>query len=184
MVGIGGNHNVFRNNYIHNEPWWTSAAEGGPWSNRLFFSVGFDGDTERNLIEGNRFGYGGECADQEIGGSGGTLASRRNIIRKNIFFQNPARSIYLTTYSGQGTCVDNKIYNNTFWHAGWSTTGPLKAWWANEYDHPINIDGDGGSIANNHFKNNLFWQNKSYYGANKPIVIVNSNGKVPHADDR
>ena len=112
-VGVGGNHNVFRNNYLHNENWWTSAAEGGPYGNRIFFSVGFDGTTERNLIEGNRVAFGGETAEpDQIGGSGGTMASRRNIIRKNVFDHTLIYALRMATYAGQGTCTDNKIYNN------------------------------------------------------------------------
>jgi PKD repeat protein len=171
-VGIGGNHNVFRNNYLHNEGWWTSAAEGGPWGNRVFFSVGFDSNTERNLIEGNRIAFGGETAEpDQIGGAGGTMASRRNIIRKNVFDHTLIYALRMVTYAGQGTCTDNKIYNNSFWHCGYSTTGPLKRnYWSDDYTHAILFVYDGGGVQNNVVKNNIFYDNKNVGNPTRPVI--------------
>lgn len=167
VFGMDGHHNVIRNNYIHNEAW--SNYGGTNYGNRVTFLIGYDGDDERNLIEGNRIAYGGECADNEIGGSGGTLASRRHIIRKNMFYQNYMHAYVIKIYSGQGTASDNHLYNNVFWDNGGSPTGPSKDWWNWRYSHGLLLS-EGASVQNNCIKNNIFYNNRNYYSAVGPII--------------
>lgn len=168
VMGMNGHHNVIRNNYIHNERW--SPYGGEDWGNRVTFLMGSDGDDERNLIEGNRIAYGGECADDELGGSGGTLASRLHIIRRNMYYQNSMYAYVMKPYGGHGTVNDNHIYNNVFWYNGYSSTGPLKDWWLWHYSHGLFIPTEGSLTQNNRIKNNIFYDNKNYYGAGIPII--------------
>ena len=79
----------------------------------------------------------------------------------------------MSVYSGQGTCTDNRIYNNTFWYCGWSPTGgppATKAWWDDYYSHAVLFNTESASLQNNHFKNNLFWQNRNLNGSTTPII--------------
>lgn len=175
VMGMNGNHNVIRNNYLHNERW--SPYAGEDWSHRVTFLVGFDGDDERNLIEGNRIAYGGECADDNhASGSGGTLASRLHIIRRNMYYQNYMYAYVIKPYSGQGTANDNHIYNNTFWYNGWSPTGPSKGYWSWDYSHALLIY-ETFNIQNNKIKNNIFYDNRNYHDSTLPII--KSDNTIP-----
>jgi hypothetical protein len=178
VMGVGGNHNVVRNNYFHNEAWWED--NGNIWGNRIMFFAGFPNDG-RNLFEGNRVAYGGETVEPgQIGGSGGTLATSNNIIRKNMYYQCLIYGTYLTIYSG-GACRYNKIYNNVYWYNGHSTTGPEKENWVWSLSHAIKCN-EGDNVRDNALKNNIFYENRNYYGADMPIIgtdlqIISNNWK-------
>ena len=168
VLGMNGHHNVVRNNYVYNDEW--SDYEGTDYSNRVFFMVGYDNDDYRNLIEGNRIAYGGECADSEIGGSGGTLASSYNIIRRNMYYQNGIYGFKFEYYPGHSNCLYNYVYNNVFWHNGHSTTGPLKDWWSDLYSHALYFDQEDATTQYNRVKNNIFYDNKNTTDADEPII--------------
>lgn len=175
VVSLNGTNNVYRNNYFYNDPW---CPIGNPqYSTRIMFQTGADGDGKRNLVEGNRFGYGGPKNKDEIGGAGGTLAGAYNIWRKNIFIQIYTDALWMNKYSGQSDVIHNKVYNNTFWHGGYGEyqmkpggAVPSNNWeW--EYTHGIDVaEGDGSAVFDNVFKNNLFYQNRDYYGAAYSII--------------
>jgi len=167
VFGMNGNHNVIRNNYIHNEEW--SDYDGTDYSNRVTFMVGNDVFDERNLIEGNRIAYGGSCPDEEIGGSGGTIASRLNIIRKNMYYQNGIYASIFKSYSGQGTGNDNKFYNNVIWHNGHTTVENQKSYWWDEYSHGL-MFADEATSSGNIIKNNIFYDNKNSTDATIPMI--------------
>ncbi|MCB2167346.1 MAG: hypothetical protein KQI78_06765 [Deltaproteobacteria bacterium] len=167
VFGMNGNHNVIRNNYIHNEPFYK--FNGILYGNRVTFMVGHDGDDERNLIEGNSIAYGSRCADDEIGGSGGTIASRRHIIRKNKYYQNGIYASVFKVYTGQGSCTDNHVYSNVYWYNGHDLSETEKTYFNNEYTHAIYIT-ESNLVQNNIFKNNIFYNNKNYYGKSIPII--------------
>jgi hypothetical protein len=169
VVGIDGHNNVFRNNYIHNENW---SPIGSPkYGNRLIFMVGIEGDTMRNLVEGNRIAYGGETSEpDQIGGSGGTIASPYNIIRRNIFYQNSIYGSYYTHYVDQTECSYNHVYNNVYWRNGYSSSGPLKSNWDDALSHAIEIAEDSSTVHDNVFKNNIFYANRNIRGSQYPII--------------
>lgn len=167
VIGINGHHNVIRNNYIHNEPW--SEYDGTNYGNRAFFMVGHDGDDERNLVEGNRIAYASGCADNEIGGSGGTLASRYNIIRKNMIYQNGIYGFIIKVYSGQGTSINNHIYNNVFWYNGYTETESQKDWFHNQYTHAILVT-ESDNARDNRIKNNIFWDHPNLTNSSEAVI--------------
>jgi hypothetical protein len=101
-----------------------------------------------------------------------------------MFYRTYLYGIYMSTYSGQGTCRDNRIYNNTFWYCGWSPTHdltknnwtpPIADYWDNYYTHAILFNTENDDRKDNHFKNNIFWQNRCLYGTTKPIITYGTN---------
>ncbi len=55
---LNGDHNVVRNNYFHNDPWY--AIDGTDYGYRNIVFAGHTGYTGYNLFEGNRVGHGSE----------------------------------------------------------------------------------------------------------------------------
>jgi len=176
VVELHGRYNVFRFNNVRNDPW--SLYNGQLWGNRVMYMVGRWPYIGRNLIHGNRIGYGGECADDDIGGSGGSYGTSYNIIRRNVIFQNPLYGMFVTSYTG-GEANHNKIYNNTYWYNGWSTTGPLKKNWSNALSHGISTRDTNGVVYNNVYKNNIFYQNRNLVDAERDIVKSDYPFAVP-----
>jgi hypothetical protein len=176
VFSYNGVNNVYRNNYIHNEPWCDDS--GTLFSARVGFQTGGGGDGQYNLSEGNRIGYGGPKNKDEIGGSGGSIAGANNIWRHNTWFQVYTPAMWVTWYpnaAGNSDVVYNKIYNNTYWHGGYgryqyhpSGTAPSENW-DDSYTHAIDID-ESVYVYDNVFKNNLFYQNSNLFGTSKSIV--------------
>ena len=95
------------------------------------------GATNLILFEGNGIGFGGETSESDqIGGSGSTLSTSYNIIRINTFYNNLIYDLVLKVYPDMVSSY-NHIYNNTFYHEGYSTTGPNKVNSDDEYTHAI-----------------------------------------------
>lgn len=177
VVEFNGTQNVFRNNYIHNENHFL--WNGTLYGNRITFTVGDLPYVGRNLIEGNRIAYGGETSESdECGGSGGTLASPYNIIRKNMYYKCLLYGIYVSTYGSGLSAYNNRIYHNTFWNNGITTTAQAKPCYGNSLTHAILVnEGSGTLVKNNVIKNNLFWQNVNRINATRPVI--NASGNVP-----
>ena len=170
VVDFNGYQNIFRNSNIRNDEW--SDYDGTDYGNRLLFTAGDPPDVQRNLFEGNRVGYGRECADAELGGSGGTWGSSSHIVRQNIFFQNYLYGMLVISYSEYN--ADNiHIYNNSFWYNGYSPNpGAIKY-----LTHAIDIEEDayasGGVV-----KNNIFYANRNKC-AGSPGSVVEPDCSTP-----
>ena len=177
VVEVNGSQNVFRYNYVHNEP--SFLYNGTLYGNRVLFFAGEPPDVGRNLIEGNRVAYGGETSEpDQCGGSGGTIAAQYNIFRRNMFYKCLLYGLYITTYSGSPRGANNYIYDNTFWNNGITTTCQPKSPYGGYLTHGIVINEVGGTnTKNNIIKNNLFWQNIDALNATRPVI--NENGAVP-----
>ena len=176
VVSIDGYNNVFRNNYVHNEEW--SLWDGTLYGNRGIFSVGkTDSDVYRNLIEGNRIAFGGDTSElDQVGGSGGTIASSYNIIRKNIFDHTPLYGLRFVTYSpgSYTSCKYNYIYHNVVWYAGYIETAKSVA---NDWRHGFNITETDTYTVGNVFKNNIFFDNRCILG--DELSIIEEDGSLP-----
>jgi hypothetical protein len=178
VVEVNGTQNVFRFNYIHNEPW--ALYNGTYYGNRIMFFAGNMPDVGRNLIHGNRIAYGGETSEpDQCGGSGGTLTSPYNILRRNMYYKCLLYGIFITTYMGssgpnsQG--VNNYIYNNTFWNNGITSTCQAKPPWDGSLTHAVDINEDATYTRDNVIKNNLFWANVNQRNATRPVVVTNTS---------
>ena len=169
VLGVHGNHNVIRYNTVRNDAWWPLSDPA--YGNRMIMVQGDLPDGYRNLFEYNRIGYGGETSElDQIGGSGGTWSSPYHIVRRNVFMQCSIYGMYYSSYGMEGP-HELKIYNNVFWHNGYSTTGPLKSNWGTQLTHAIMCPDSATSIYDNVFKNNIFYENKNeLLGAGYPIV--------------
>jgi len=111
-LGIFGKYNVIRNNYLHNEAWWSGLGF------RIMYLSGYAASGCWNLIEGNRIGYAGDY-QVDNSSAGIKLISQHNIIRKNLIYHNTGTGITMDENSGYlADIVYNKIYHNTFLHNG------------------------------------------------------------------
>jgi hypothetical protein len=132
---------VFRNNYLHNEPW-------GAMHMGYRVSITHGRATGWNLFEGNRFAF----AD----GSAVGLRSTNNIFRQNMFYNNSLGGLQIVGMSG-GYTLPNYclVYNNVFYKNGYGADyapfsgGVYFADWDNV-----------GPLQGNAFKNNIFFDNK------------------------
>jgi hypothetical protein len=185
VLGISGSYNVIRNNYIHNENWWAD-DDGIKWGNRILFFAGPDGSNQRNLVEGNHIAFGGETSEpDQVGGSGGTLATSYNIIRRNLYYKTLLYAIYIGTYPGMVSSY-NHIYHNVFYQNGYSIS--TKPNMSQEYTHAIYFGvgsgaGDYSRIHDNSIKNNIFYKNKNnggtYCGADSIVRSSCSQNNTP-----
>jgi hypothetical protein len=172
VMGITGNHNVVRRNYIHNETWWPTANP--QYGNRVLMFTGLQPACQRNLVEDNRVAFGGETSEpDQIGGAGGTLATSYNIIRRNMFYNTLLYALNISIYPGMVSSY-NHIYNNVFFHNGYTTT--TKPNMSPEYTHAIyfGVSGDDANtytyIHDNAIKNNIFHDNRNKTNPATPIV--------------
>ena len=174
VMGMNGHHNIIRNNYFHNEVWYEYDGDSSGF--RVTFMVGEDDDDERNLVEGNRIAYGGPSLDNNLGGSGGSIASRWNIIRKNMYYQNAIYAGKFLYYSGQGTSNRNKFYNNVIWHNGHDRSQTGKATWSEKYTHGLYMT-ESVSCSANVITNNIFYDNYNSLGGN--LIVTEQDGTEP-----
>lgn len=171
-----GFYNVVRNNYMHNEGWFSDAAydavcasgDNGVCGYRVLYSQGDTNHVGRTLYEGNFIGYADQYGRQHVasGGPGGgmNVANDNNIIRYNDLVGNVQYG-----YSG-GTSLsspvkdgeNNRIYNNTFFQNGYNYISYGVTGGDNTYPeagvdmyrtHMLLSDAD---VSGNVIKNNLF----------------------------
>jgi hypothetical protein len=173
VAWLGGTYNIYRNNYFHNEPWCPDSSKS--FSTRVLIQNGYsyhngrDTDGIHNLNEGNRIGYGGPKNKSEVGGNVAQLMGEWNIWRYNVWAQSYLAAIWLFCYNDYGEVTKyNHVYNNDFWKGGFGYyqdyydprhTAPTNSW-SKSFHHPINIEDDT-TVANNTFKNNVFYQNNT-----------------------
>jgi PKD repeat protein len=153
VLGVMGQYNVIRNNYLHNEGW--SKGRG----NRTLYMNGYAVDTGWNLIESNRFGYSAPPCDGTIV-SGVQITSSNNIFRINSFYFNNLAGLEFSASSNyyQDTLY-NHVYNNTFFRNSQTSEpdpGNAAVYFA-IWDGPL-------MIKYNVFKNNLYYGHPKAYG--------------------
>jgi hypothetical protein len=174
VICPNGTYNVYRNNYFHNEPWYPLAAP--VHSTRVGFQTGLTGEGY-NLMESNRFGYGGPKNKDEIGGTGSSVCGENNLWRYNEFVNIYTKALWFQAYPGQSDVIYNHFYNNTFWHGGYGTHQKYpdgedpSPYWFDDYSHAICIE-EGADCHDNVFKNNLFYQGNNTLGAGLSIISV------------
>jgi PKD repeat protein len=153
VLGVMGQFNVIRNNYLHNEGW--SQGVG----NRSLYMNGYAIDTGWNLIEGNRFCYTAPSCDS-IKKSGVQITSNHNIFRLNSFYFNDLAGLQFSESSTyyQDT-VYNHVYNNTFFRN--SQTSQHDPGNAAVY---LAIWNGSWVVKYNIFKNNLYYGHPAAYG--------------------
>ncbi|MGZ3972474.1 MAG: hypothetical protein ACXVJM_21850 [Mucilaginibacter sp.] len=183
VLSIGSSNNVIKGNYIHNEEWNTCArtVTGGKCGDRL---IAIDEEAtlvRQNVIEDNILGYSGLPADQD-GADGVSLRTPYNILRRNIFIDNDEAGINVSTQSYYPHDVRfNHIYNNTFFHNGYSVYDNYKP-----FEAGISLTKFGTTdITDVTIKNNIFWKDNGqqaigYYTAAtvdpaKQIISNNSS---------
>jgi len=144
--GFWSKYSVFRNNYLHNDPW-------GPLNMGYRTAITHGRSNGWNLIEGNRFAF----AD----GSAVGLRSENNIFRQNMFYNNELGGLQIVGMSGgYNLPVNTLVYNNVFYKNGhgadyapfsggiyfadWNNVGPLEG---NEFRNNIFFDNAGGAFT-------------------------------------
>jgi hypothetical protein len=132
IIELMGRYNVIRNNYFHNEPWsgcCCDRTETGGICGARDIVIGYESSQcERNLIEGNRLAFTG-VPPQSSTAFGMSVRAPRNIIRKNSFYCNDGGGLSLSSYKpdeyGTNDASHNKVFNNTFFHNGYSVLQKL-----------------------------------------------------------
>lgn len=179
-IGVMENHNVIRNNRLHNEQWYEYAVDGITYGYRVI-AVGGEYNTNYhhgyNLFEGNEISHATNNPNSSLGGAGIHLSSSNNIIRYNDFYANAGNSIILESHTATttGRMNYNHIYNNTFFANGYgatfpNATNPLTREGPNWRGSPPDrspfyfVSGGTGaifatSLYGNAVKNNLAWNN-------------------------
>ncbi len=126
VIGLYGESNTFRNNYLHNENWADGISTSDKRGNRALYLNGQEGNTGKNLIEGNRFGYSGKPCDYDnpdgsnrYGPSGiVAISTPQNIFRYNSVYYGFAYGVGTSAYSGYTAGRQNRFYHNTFFANG------------------------------------------------------------------
>lgn len=168
VLGVNAaKYNVIRNNYIHNEGWYSggkcASRENGVCGYRVISatvpSTAYGG---YSLWEGNRIGHGAAYGGPHLypgGSSGGgtTLATPANIYRYNDHFNNALYGLRLgASLSTAGN--DNKVYNNTFYHNGYGADDDIYA--SDDYRTGIHLYNNScANISGSVIINNLFYDN-------------------------
>ena len=109
----GGNFNVIRGNYFHNE--WQKIGEIYDCE-----KVGFDHEftmfdcTKHNVVEGNVFAYTPSSGNRSPY-AGIQYAGQKGIVRRNVFYETVGPAFDMTLYSHEAKFnTGNRVYNNTF----------------------------------------------------------------------
>lgn len=182
VVTIAGSYNIFRFNYVHNEPWQYYKDQVGLWGERCLEVGG--SNCVRNLIDSNRIGWAGTPESGNNGGAGITSETKYGIFRRNEIFNcmNFGIEAYTKYYS---VASSNYYYHNTLFNNG--NLGP--SLWTNHNGIVVGSDTHRAAInivnsTNNVFKNNIYSHNSGnryYYpkgGTNfvKGYVAGNNSG--------
>jgi parallel beta-helix repeat protein len=110
----GGNFNVIRNNYFHNE--LQKIGEVYDCHKAGFDHEFFEYDcTKHNLVEQNTFAYVPSSGNSSPY-SGIQYAGQKGIIRNNLFYDTVGPSLDMTLYGKEAAYnTGNRIYNNVFY---------------------------------------------------------------------
>jgi len=179
-LGMMGEHNVVRNNYFHNEPWFDTLDDEVLYGYRNIISDGNPGYVGYNLVEGNRIGWASPLYNDTAGkgGQGLKLGSSYNIVRFNSFIANQGTPF--SFYPQTATYDDsnyNYVYNNTVFANGYyAKPGSEVAYydtivWA--YNGTTTL---WDRLYHNALKNNLFYINANI--ETPKIVWIPSGGQT------
>lgn len=159
VIRIVSSENVVRRNYFHNEDWYSTSQDtyGGRNMEIADHRPSSSGG-EQNLIEGNRFGRTGDPSDSEHS-AGIQVASPRNVIRYNAFYGTFGPGVKLATWQSEDCNADgNHVYNNTFFHNGYTDSS------GNWYNYATLFMETDELIEDSVVKNNIYWQNEGAIG--------------------
>jgi hypothetical protein len=155
VLGVYGEYNVVRNNYLHNDAWY----EG--YGNRTLYMNGYTATAKRNLIENNRFGYAAAPCDAK-GVGGVSMATSYNIFRYNKLYHHNLYGLGLACYSNSDSSY-NKIYHNTFFNNAYDPD----PYYGTQYRCAIHFsDWTSSETKHNVIKNNLYYSHERVYGVN------------------
>jgi hypothetical protein len=145
----GGNYNVVRGNYFHNEREKIGeifdAFDPVNGLDEIHFGLSQKNATKHNLVEDNIFAYTPSSGIQAPY-SGIQYAAQEGIIRNNVFYNMTGPGIEIASYGDEAEfSTDNRIYNNVFYqnHFGGMRISKNETYY----------------LANNVIKNNVFYQN-------------------------
>lgn len=156
IIEVSSSHNVFRNNYFHNEGWMSCSRPGGLCGNRLMI-FGYDpGQVAWNIVEGNRFAFSGVPPDQNTS-SGISIRTPRTIVRRNVFYHNDGCGLGLSTSNPAYNAEHNYIYHNTFFHNGYTLLSGVESW--KQVGLLVAKHGSGIPIERLSIVNNIFHDN-------------------------
>jgi len=191
--GMFGDHNVIRNNYFHNEGWYTypEYPKDGTYGYRNVISDGVLGYVGYNIIENNRIGhaapnYTWPNKPYYWGGTGMKLCTPYNIIRYNSYFNNSSNSLDLAKYSQVITAKadHNHIYNNTFFKNGYYLKLPGADY---RYAEPVIFsytgDDDWNVFNGTVLKNNLFHDNSNTRSGSYDVWDVSGGASLSDVQD-
>ena len=198
-----GLYTVFRDNIMHNEPWWSSTGSGCAYANDGYSNPAFlgkyghrtfqisDGGHRQGtfaLIEGNRSGFGSANPGNN-GANGMDIASPRNIVRFNYIF-SAMNSCLMFKYgwvagAGGNGGTYNRVYNNTLYHCGFGNPwyeSPHAERQSTSPEPLLAIRFYQTETVGNVVKNNLIYDSRRHAlsgfdigsGANDPSVGANS----------
>lgn len=184
--GWFGEHNVIRNNYFHNEGWYS--YDGKLYAYRNIIGDGYPDYVGYNIFEGNRIGHAGPnyngTTGGEFGGTGMKVCHPYNIIRYNSIFNNSHTALSLSTYSAPYNAkpIYNRIYNNSFYHNGHYLNLPGEDYL---YTNVISLTytSDYSVILHTDFKNNLFYDNGNTHNSRPVFWFDNAHLPLTDATD-
>jgi hypothetical protein len=165
VLGVYSDRNVVRGNTFHNEEWYAChrAVSGGLCGNRsVILNTSFPEANVRNLLEDNAIAFSGLPPDDNSS-SGLDARTRRNVIRRNVFYHNDSSGLTLSADGGNGNDPSgNHVYANVFFHNGyplgddWAPlqSGLLLARWVDDAEH--------NPMTRVAIRNNVFHGNQTY----------------------
>jgi hypothetical protein len=158
VIEVSSSHNVFRNNYFHNEGWMSCSRPGGLCGNRLMI-FGYDpNQVAWNIVEGNRFAFSGLPPDQNTS-AGISIRTPRTIVRRNVFYHNDGYGLGLSTSNPAYNAEHNYIYHNTFYHNGYTMLSGVESW--KQVGLLVAKHGDGIPVEHLSVVNNIFHDNNA-----------------------
>lgn len=178
-LGLFGKYNIIRNNYFHNEPWFSSG--GDLYGYRGIISDGYPGWVGYTLIEGNRIGHAGPalctgCSPLR-GGTGVKVGASYHTIRYNEFVGNQRRA--LDFYPQRDDFDESSftyVYNNTFLENGnYAYPGESVSYTSGVINFNAATVDDWTRYNDNVFKNNLFYKNANVTNAAIPWSFANNS---------
>lgn len=191
-----GEYTVIRNNVFHNEPWSSGCTTTTTYSNAAYSNSSYNGlyshrvaqytedfgrNMTYNLLEGNRYGYGG-INQANDGAEDFDFATDGSIFRYNFLYASMGSCLQFKYQRGGGVGgggnggTYNRTYNNTFYDCGvgWPAATEAEGKGCNTSSCPfaavaISTYAGAASAAGNVLKNNLIYEPDSLglamYGA-------------------